>query len=76
MKKIYRYFHKLSFLLAILAIWSLLSAVVLIAVDIQTSLAAIALLIFILMISITRPFPPFFLVISAGWQCGLRGDQL
>ena len=57
MKKIYRYFHKLSFLLAILAIWSLLSAVVLIAVDIQTSLAAIALLIFILMISITRPFP-------------------
>lgn len=57
MKKINRNFYKLSFLLTILLVWSLLSAVVLIAVDIQTSLAAIALLVFIVVLTTTRPFP-------------------
>jgi GGDEF domain-containing protein len=57
MNKIYRYFKKLSFFSAIVLIWSVLSAIVLIALNIQTSLVAISILVFIAVLSITRPFP-------------------
>ena len=57
MKKIFRYFHKISFLTGILIIWSILSTIIMITVDIQTSLAAIAILIFIAVLSTIRPFP-------------------
>lgn len=57
MNKIYRYFQKISFFSAIVLIWSVLSTVVLIAMNIQTSLAAISILVFIAVLSLIRPFP-------------------
>jgi len=57
MKKSFLNLQKTSIYTAILLIWCVLSAIVLVAMNIQTSLAAISILIFIAVLSIIRPFP-------------------
>ena len=57
MKKTFLNLQKTSIYTAIILIWCVLSAIVLVAMNLQTSLAAISILIFIAVLSIIRPFP-------------------
>ncbi len=57
MKKTFLNLQKTSIYTAIILIWCVLSAIVLVAMNIQTSLAAISILIFIAVLSVIRPFP-------------------
>ena len=57
MKKTFSNLQKTSIYTAIILIWCVLSAIVLVAMSLQTSLAAISILIFIAVLSVIRPFP-------------------
>ncbi len=57
MKKTFSNLQKTSIYTAIILIWCVLSAIVLVAMNLQTSLAAISILIFIAVLSVIRPFP-------------------
>ena len=57
MKKTFLNLQKTSIYTAIVLIWCVLSAIVLVAMNIQTSLAAISILVFIAVLSVIRPFP-------------------
>ncbi len=57
MKKTFLNLQKNAIYTAVMLIWCILSVVVLIAMDIQTSLASIAILVFVAVLSVIRPFP-------------------
>ena len=57
MKKTFFNLQKTSIYTAIILIWCVLSAVALVAMNLQTSLAAISILVFIAVLSVIRPFP-------------------
>ena len=68
MKKTFLNLQKTSIYTAIILIWCVLSAIVLVAMNIQTSLAAISILIFVAVLSVIRPFP------LASWLSLLAGS--
>lgn len=70
MKKTFLNLQKTSIYTAIVLIWCVLSAVVLIAMSIQTSLAAISILVFVAVLSVIRPFP------LAPWLSMLAGSLI
>ena len=57
MKKTFLNLQKNAVYTAVMLIWCILSVVVLIAMNIQTSLASIAILVFVAVLSVIRPFP-------------------
>lgn len=68
MKKSYLNLQKNAIYAAVMLIWCVLSVVVLIAMNIQTSLASIAILVFVAVLALIRPFP------LASWFAMLAGS--
>ncbi len=68
MNKTYLNIQKNAIYTAVMLVWCILSVVVLMVMNIQTSLAAIALLVFVAVLSVLRPFP------LSSWAAMLAGS--